>query len=171
MTSTASAADGEIRARLGEQVARFCPAWFRDQIDDIVQIAWLRLQRAREKDERNRNPEAFFLSRVAYCATIDEIRRRQRRREVPLAGPAQNLSTSAADPASAAGAKEIGVAIRACLARLLPNRRAAVAIYLRGHTAPETGKLLGWPLKRAENMIFRGLADLRRCLARKGVTP
>jgi hypothetical protein len=28
---------------------------------------------------------------------------------------------------------------------------------------------MGWDAKRAENLIFRGLADLRSCLDRKGV--
>ena len=81
---------------------------------------------------------------------------------VPAAGP---------DPAERAAAEEIGRAIRACLARLLPNRRLAVTLYLQGHTGPETASILGWSLKRAENMIFRGLADLRACLTRRGITP
>jgi RNA polymerase sigma-70 factor (ECF subfamily) len=171
MTPSGSADEGEFRTRLGEQVARYCPAWLRDEAEDIAQIAWMRLERARESNERNRRPGASLLARVAYCATIDEIRRRRRRREVPLDGPAESLPAQAVDPASAAGGTEIGTGIRSCLARLLPNRRAAVTLYLQGHTAPETGRLLGWSLKRSENMIFRGLADLRRCLASKGITP
>jgi RNA polymerase sigma-70 factor (ECF subfamily) len=75
------------------------------------------------------------------------------------------------DPARAAGAREIGQAIQGCLTTLLPNRRRAVTLYLQGHTGPQTGAILGWSLKRAENMIFRGIADLRHCLAGKGVTP
>jgi RNA polymerase sigma-70 factor (ECF subfamily) len=163
--------DGELRARLLEQVARFCPSWLRDQVDDIAQIAWLRLERAREKSERNRSPGTSLIARVAYCATIDEVRRRRRRREVPLDGPAEVMPTAAVDPAAEASGKEIGRGIRACLARLRPERRVAVTFYLQGHTAPETRTLLGWSLKRAENMIFRGMADLRRCLASKGITP
>lgn len=171
MTPTGSTEAGELRTRLAEQVVRFCPAWLRDQADDIVQIAWLRLERAREKDERNRNPGTSLIARVAYCATIDEIRRRRRRKEVPLDVPAETLPARAISPASATSAREIGSGIRSCLAGLLPNRRAAVALYLQGHTAPQTGILLGWSLKRAENMIFRGLGDLRRCLASRGITP
>jgi len=171
MTPTGSAGEGEFRTRLREQVARYCPAWLRAEAEDIVQVAWLRLERARESDERNRPPGPSLIARVAYCATVDEIRRRRRRKEVPLDGPAQTLPAAAVDPASAARAGEIGLGIRSCLSRLLPNRRAAVTLYLQGHTAPETGRLLGWSLKRSENMIFRGLADLRRCLASKGLTP
>ena len=51
------------------------------------------------------------------------------------------------------------------------NRSLAVTLYLHGHTAPETGRLLGWSTSKVESLIFRGLADLRQCLAAKGHTP
>jgi RNA polymerase sigma-70 factor (ECF subfamily) len=68
-------------------------------------------------------------------------------------------------------AREIGIAVRDCLVRLAPSRCLAVTLYLQGHTAPETSRILGWTPRRTENLIFRGMADLRRCLVRKGVTP
>lgn len=163
--------DAERRAYLGEQVARYTPPWLSARVDDIVQTAWLRVDEAGRKNERNRDPGPSLLSRVAYCATVDEIRRHRRRREVPVAAEQDFPSTGGLDPARAASSHEIGLSIQDCLGNLLPNRRAAVALYLQGHSSPETGAILGWPLKRAENMIFRGMADLRRCLAGKGVTP
>ena len=156
---------------LREQVTRYSPPWLRDRVDDIVQIAWLRLEEAGKKNERNRNPGPSLLSRVAYCATVDEIRRHRRRREVPVGEEHELPAVRQADPAREASAREIGRAIQGCLTTLLPNRRRAVTLYLQGHTGPQTGAILGWSLKRAENMIFRGLADLRHCLAGKGVTP
>ena len=161
----------ERRERLREQVARYCPAWLRDRLDDIVQVAWLRLDAAEKKSERNRDPGPSLLSRVAYCATVDEIRRHRRRREVSVAEEQELPAANVVDPARATASREIGRAIQSCLLGLPPNRKLAVALYLQGHTGPETGTILGWNLKRAENMIFRGLADLRRCLAGKGVTP
>ena len=163
--------DAARRAQLRRQVSRYCPPWLRDKLDDIVQIAWLRLDEAGKKNERNRAPGPSLLSRVAYCATVDEIRRHRRRREVPVGEEQEMPAARVVDPARAAGSREIGVAIRECLSGLLLPRKLAVTLYLQGHTGPETGTILGWPLKRAENMIFRGLGDLRRCLAGKGVTP
>jgi len=66
---------------------------------------------------------------------------------------------------------QIAAGIRSCLSRLSERRRVAVTLYLQGHTAPQTGRILGWKLKRAESMISRGMADLRRCLAAKGLKP
>ena len=163
--------DAERRAYLGERVARYTPPWLSDRVEDIVQTAWLRVDAAGRKNERNRDPGPSLLSRVAYCATVDEIRRHRRRREVPVGEEHEMPAAKQINPAQAAGAREIGRAIQGCLTGLLPNRRLAVTLYLQGHTGPETGSILGWSLKRAENMIFRGLADLRHCLAGKGVTP
>ena len=34
---------------------------------------------------------------------------------------------------------------------------------------PEVASILKWRAKTAENLVYRGLADLRRCLATKGL--
>lgn len=160
-----------LRISFHRLTLRFCPPWLRSEADDIAQEAWLRLDRAIKKNERNRNPGPSLLARVAYCATIDEIRKRRRLREVPSEEAVETPARGAGDPDRSVAAREIGEGIRYCLGRLLPNRRRAVTLYLQGHSSPETGAVLGWSLKRAENMIFRGLADLRRCLAARGLKP
>ncbi len=158
--------DAALRARLHEHVARYCPAWLRDEADDIAQKAWLRLRGApAERGE----PGPALIARVAYCATVDEIRRRRRRREVPLDDrPAAHPD---GDPARAVGAHELRRSIEECLARMLRDRRLAVTLRLLGHSVPDCARLLDWPAKRAENLVLRGLSDLRRCLASKGIEP
>jgi len=163
--------DDALRQQLRVGVARYCPRWLTDQTDDIVHVAWLRLRAAFEKDERNRPPGTSLISRVAYCATIDEIRRSRRRREVPMSDAREIQEPVTVDPARASASREIATGIRFCLSRLTDTRKVAVTLYLQGHTAPQTGRILGWKLKKAENMIFRGIADLRRCLAGKGLKP
>lgn len=161
----------ELRRQLRRHVVRFCPSWLREHIEDIVQIAWMRLQRARERSERNRTPGATLIARVAFCAAMDESRRLRRRREVNLDAAKDKPWTATEDPSVAAHAGEIRRAIRECLVSIRENRSLAVTLYLQGHTAPQTARLLRWSLTKTENLIYRGLADLRRCLAAKGFTP
>ena len=47
----------------------------------------------------------------------------------------------------------------------------AVTLYLQGHSVPEAARVLDWPAKRTENLVYRGLADLRECLMKKGIQP
>jgi RNA polymerase sigma-70 factor (ECF subfamily) len=67
--------------------------------------------------------------------------------------------------------RELGAAVRACLRSMKRERRLALVLYLQQHTVPEAARLLGWAAKRTENLVYRGLADLRQCLLAKGHTP
>jgi RNA polymerase sigma-70 factor (ECF subfamily) len=110
---------------------------------------------------------------VAYTTLVDEIRRRKRRPEASLddeAGTAP-VATTAPGPEAAYAARQIGEAIRDCLRQLVRDRRLALTLYLEGHTVPQAAALLDWSAKRTENLVYRGLADLRRCLSEKGITP
>jgi RNA polymerase sigma-70 factor (ECF subfamily) len=46
-----------------------------------------------------------------------------------------------------------------------------VTLYLQGHSVPDAARILDWPAKRTENLVYRGLADLRACLSNKGLRP
>ena len=75
------------------------------------------------------------------------------------------------DPERAAGSRRAGEGIRGCLRRLAPDRRVAVVLHLQGHTVREVAEMLGWNAKRADNLVYRGLSDLRKCLTAKGIEP
>ncbi|GDX79183.1 hypothetical protein LBMAG42_09940 [Deltaproteobacteria bacterium] len=157
----------EVRRRLVGAVARHCPAWLRSDADDIVQHAMLRVVEGGATVVN-----ATYLNRVAYCATIDEIRRRRARKmdsgeevpDAPSAAPADN-------PGRIAEGRQVGEAIRDCLAGLNEARCRAVGLYLEGNTVPEIARVLDTALKNAENLVYRGLEGLRSCLAGKGVSP
>ncbi len=162
-----------MRKQLERAVRRVCPRWLSNQADDIVQRAVMRVLAILRQGEGAAPPSASYLWKVAYTATVDEIRRSRRQREVPLGEDQSEPVTRAAgdDPASQITRREIGEAIRDCLLRLVEARRAAVTLYLHGHTVPEAAALLRSEAKRIENLVYRGLADLRRCLSAKGLEP
>ena len=166
-----------LRSALVEAVARTCPRSLGDQADDIVQVAWLRIEELRRRSEGREELSSFYLRRTAYSAVIDELRRRRRRAEVALPTPDaeggghHEIPGAAPTPEQHSAGREIGEAIRVCLGALVRPRRLAVALQLQGHSVPEVGSLLGWSVKKAENLVYRGLADLRACLAAKGLKP
>lgn len=165
--------DAALRARLSRVVSRTCPPWARAQREDIVQAAMIRVLRARARREDDVVLPAAYLWKVAYTATIDEIRKLRAKREVSLAADSSTelVDARALGPERVAEAAEISAAIRECLATLNDARRQAVTLYLQGHSVPEIGRLLGWPTKRAENMVYRGLAELRGHLKGRGLRP
>lgn len=160
-----------VRRELSRAVVRICPRWLADRADDLVQVALMRVLDAQPQGEGNAPVAASYLRRAAYSALVDEIRRLRRRQEVPLDAdsPADETPVEAPSPEARAAGRELGRAIRECLKRLVAPRRYAVALHLQGHSVPESARILGWAAKRTENLVYRGLADLRSCLVTKGV--
>jgi RNA polymerase sigma-70 factor (ECF subfamily) len=165
----------ELRSILLRAVRRACPRWLADRAEDLAQAAVIRVLEARREGE---GPfPASYLYKVAYTTLIDEIRRLRRRPEVPWeddadeAGPSGPPRAETPDPLSALAAAEVGQAIEGCLAQLAEPRRLAVTLHLQGHSVPEAAALLGWEEKRTENLVYRGMAELRRCLDSRGVAP
>jgi RNA polymerase sigma-70 factor, ECF subfamily len=160
-----------LRRNLVRAVAAVCPRWMANHAEDLVQDALIRLVDLLGRKEGNDKLSALYLRKAAYSVVVDEIRRRRRRQEVPLddGTTAIDCASDAPDPERLSSAGETGQAIRDCLGRLIRPRRLAVTLYLQGHGVNEAARLLSWPAKKAENLIYRGLADLRGCLEAKGI--
>lgn len=161
----------EIRRRLSRAVIRICPHWLAAHSEDIVQVAMLRvLNAARGRGEGSPDLSSLYVEKTAYSAMVDEIRRHRRRREDSAEGMLDVAGgRSDSDPESVVAAREVADGLRACLAILRSPRRLAVTLHLQGHSVPEVASILKWRIKRAENLVYRGLADLRRCLSMKGL--
>jgi RNA polymerase sigma-70 factor (ECF subfamily) len=169
----------QLRERLRRAVRRSCPGWIADDADDLVQVAMLRLlDRVRDRENHDDEHVAAFnssyLYKVAYSAVVDEIRRRRARREVAIEDHDEMpraIETRTPDPQRRTEARQLRAAIADCLSRLIVPRRRAVTLHLHGHSTGETAALLGRELKQARNLIYRGLADLRQCLKKRGIRP
>ncbi len=159
-----------LRSKLARAVRTSCPPWLGNSVEDIIQSAMLRVMEIAKRSEGEIEFKSSYLWKVAYSALVDEIRRLRRRREVEfMEGALHFQRPSFPDPERAAESNEIGDRVDDCLTRLLNSRRSAVTAYLHGHTVPETARLLGWTVKKAENLVYRGLAELRECLKSKGI--
>ena len=158
-----------LRAELLHAIRKICPSWLASEAEDLAQLATGRVL-DRLKDGSGVTLQRAYLYRVAYSVLVDEIRRRRRRPEVQI-DPDFVASSGEPSPDRRLKAHEIAAAIRRCLSKLITDRRRAVTLHLLGHSTAEIVALLGWQRKQAENLIFRGMSDLRACLTAGGVTP
>jgi len=166
---TAVQVDESVRARLELTVRRVCPVWMRDELDDLIQMSVMRVLRSTSAMALTPG----YLSRVAYSAVIDEIRRKKRRNEVN-ATPSlfeRVADEGAASPEQLARSRQVGAVVLECLEQLATARKRAVLLYLQGHTVPEVAQLLDWSPKKASNAVYRGLDDLRALLRKRGFSP
>ncbi len=164
----------KLREALAYAVKRVCPGWLSDRSEDIVQASIIRVMEIRRRSEGKREFSSSYLWRVAHSALVDEIRRLRRLQEIPLedsSGGETPWAHRDPGPERAVAGAELGKGIQDCLSRLIDPRRRAVILYLMGHTVPEAAQLLGWDNKRTENLVYRGLENLRDCLKSKGLKP
>jgi RNA polymerase sigma-70 factor (ECF subfamily) len=164
----------ELRKEIVRAVRSLCPRWLASRADDLVQAALLRILELRQRSEHREDLSSFYLKRVAYSALVDEIRRLERRREMPLEGDDGEplpLASPSPGPEKLQAGRELGEGIRVCLAALLRPRQLAVTLYLQDVSVVEAARLLGWELKQTRNLVYRGLGDLRLCLKAKGFHP
>jgi RNA polymerase sigma-70 factor (ECF subfamily) len=165
-----------LRHELTRAVARVCPAWLTAQRDDLVQAAVMRvMQRFQGREIASEGVAPFtssYLYKVAHSVLVDEIRRVRRRQETDLDDQvADQVTVTTADPERMVASAEIGRGIQCCLSKMKQERRLAVTLYLQGHTVAEAARILDWSPKRTENLVYRGLADLRVCLTCRGIEP
>lgn len=163
-----------LRAEIVRAVRSLCPKWLASRAEDLVQVALIKILELRRRNEQDRELSSFYLKRVAYSALVDEIRRLERRRESPLEtddGEPLPLASSSPGPERRQESRELGSGIRDCLGGLHRQRQLAVTMYLQDVSVVETARLLGWELKQTRNLVYRGLADLRRCLQERGFHP
>jgi len=160
-----------LRAELVRAIVRQCPPWLADRADDMAQNAVMRVLEILRRGEGSPALPSSYLQKVAYSAVIDELRRVRRHTEVPLEDGEEAMAppTEAPDPERISAGKELGRAIRHCLGRMVRPRGLAVTLHLQGHNVKELAQLLGFNVKRADNLVYRGLSDLRDCLRAKGI--
>ena len=166
----------KLRQDFVRAVARLCPGWLSSQREDLVQAAVMRVMHIMNGQADGSEKEAAFASsylyRVAHSALVDEIRRTTRRQETALDdATVDRIAVTVQDPERVAASRQIGRGIQDCLGRMHRDRRLAVTLYLQGHSVPDASRVLDWPAKRTENLVYRGLADLRECLLNKGIQP
>ncbi len=168
----------DLRQRVTKAVTRVMPRWLDSRRDDLVQASMVRILEIIERRERNDRFPTSYLQKVAHAVLVDEIRKFRRRREEALTEEAEaRYGKATVDtpelPAleRQAQAREAGAAISACLRALRESRRQALVLYLQGYSVPEAAGHLGWTVKKTENLVYRGLGDLRGCLRQKGIEP
>ncbi|MGZ6077277.1 MAG: RNA polymerase sigma factor [Myxococcaceae bacterium] len=150
----------ELRAVLLRAVNHHCPSYLRSQAEDLAHTAWLRIVE-RQGGEDLATLQPSYLWRVAFTVVIDEIRRRSARMA--------QAETLQAVPRPMVPGPDLGAEIRNCLERLPEARQLPVILHLQGFRNDEVGRALQFNEKRAENLIYRGLEQLRRCLSARGI--
>ncbi len=144
-----------IRLVLERAIRSRCFGLLASARDDLVQSAMVRILERDRHEELGRRG-ASYAWRVAQSVMVDELRRLGRERRL-AESVSEEKRRSWVDPAGT-------IQLQQCLGRLEERRRMAVTLHLSGLRIPEVARAAGWTEKTAENLIYRGLDDLRALL-------
>lgn len=138
------------------------------ELDEAEQEVRIRLWRACGDAENIARLSASYLQRVVNSAALDLIRRRRRAERLEAI---DDLPLVDSRPAADAGAvaDSLATLVEAALGELVPTRRVVVRLHLEGMERDAIGDALGWSEGKTRNLLYRGLADLRAALVRRGV--
>ncbi len=162
----------ELSGRVRAAVRRSCPPYLAAQAEDIAQNVLLKLMKKFGEHEEKPTFSSIYLLKAAHGETVDEIRRRSRRREqTGMEDAMLGRTLDVPDPEQETVARSLGTEIRRCLEGIVPSRRVAVTLHLLGCPVPEVARRIGCPEKSADNRVYRGLKNLRECLEAKGLKP
>ena len=147
-------------------VDRLCRSWDASDREDMIQSSLLKLLEGWRRSRPSRGYNSAYLARLARSVVADEARRRRRRSETPY-GDCDGEPSPVSDPERLVRARALFTDLEDALCQLSSNRRVAVELALRGLSMAEVAEEIGGSVKRAENLITRGRADLRRLLAKQ----
>lgn len=142
-------------------------------VDEVLQEVRIRLWRTFPESEQIERVNASYVYRTAASAALDLLRRRrgkaaQRTESVDARGDA--LPPDRREPHGELEGRELTEQIVRALGSIPASRRPVVRMYLAGYTREEIGRLLGWTEAKTRNLLYRGLADLRRRLGEIGIS-
>jgi RNA polymerase sigma factor (sigma-70 family) len=171
----ASAALDALIARCAGKVRLVGRAYRLDpsEVDEVFQEVRVRIWTAMGSGETIAALASSYVYRTATSVALDMIRRRRSKREamsdpIHLVSDPADRETGAEDRMDL---QELGGVIAEALAELPTSRRGPVRMYLDGYDKEEIAAVLGWTEPKTRNLLYRGLADLRDALARRGVGP
>lgn len=162
---------GAVVPLVRSAVRRRLPRSLRDQHEDLVQQALVRVTHAYRRDP-DRSLNRSYLGLVAHSVVRDALRRSRRERVFPATPELRSApACRTSDPERVVGQAQAVASIRAGLARLSDARRSAVQHYLIGHSIREVADAMDIGVKSAENLVYRGLGQLRGYLTEQGHAP
>jgi RNA polymerase sigma factor (sigma-70 family) len=133
-------------------------------LDELFQEIRIRLWNALEDPELIEALSGSYVYRTATSAAVDLIRRRRKGgSQVPLDANLRDDNPS--NPITQQEARDAGEEISRALEELDERRRPVVRMYLAGYNHREIAEILGWSQGSTRNLLYRGLADLRKGLS------
>jgi RNA polymerase sigma factor (sigma-70 family) len=151
------------------QIYKFNPGRFGLDPEDICQEIKIKLWRVRSYEKEIANFPSY-IRKVVSSSVIDMLRKVKREEDVFLHEKQKRISEMKADYLSELAAREqLRDKLAEAVGLLIESRRRVVKLFLMDMTIEEIAAFYGWSKDKTRNLLYRGLADLKRLLQDKDI--
>jgi len=131
--------------------------------EDILQEVKVRIWKLVASERAIVSP-APYIRKIVSSAVIDQLRKRRREADL-FHNEQQRISERESSYCGEAARKRafeqtVGRAVE----KLIDSRRQVVKLYLLNLSIPEISDYMGWSQNKTRNLLYRGLADIRKSL-------
>jgi RNA polymerase sigma factor (sigma-70 family) len=151
------------------QIYKFNPGRFGLDPEDICQEIKIKLWRVLSHEKEIANFPSY-IRKVVSSSVIDMLRKVKREEDVFLHEKQKRISEMKADYLSELAAREqLRDKLAEAVGLLIESRRRVVKLFLLDMTIEEIAAFYGWSKDKTRNLLYRGMADLKRLLQDKDI--
>jgi RNA polymerase sigma factor (sigma-70 family) len=151
------------------QICKFSPGRFGIDPEDICQEVRIKLWRVLSLEKEISNFPSY-LKKIVSSSVIDMLRKLRRDEGIILLEKQNRISEMKADYHSQLSAQEpLREKLAEAVGLLIESRRRVVKLYLMDLTIDEIAAFYGWSKNKTRNLLYRGLADLKKLLREKDI--
>ncbi len=122
------------------------------------------------KSEKEISNYPSYIKKIVHSSVIDVLRKRKRDEGIYSQVKQNKISETKKNYATELQNEEYyKEIITAAVDSLIESRRRAVKLFLLGMTIEEISAFYSWSQHRARNLVYRGLADLKKMLIKKEI--
>ncbi len=122
------------------------------------------------KSEKEIGNYPSYIKKIVHSSVIDVLRKRKRDEGIYSQVKQNKISETKKDYAAELQNEEYyKEIIAAAVDSLIESRRRAVKLFLLGMTIEEISTFYSWSQHRTRNLLYRGLADLKKMLKKKEI--
>ncbi len=136
--------------------------------EDIIQEIKARLWKRLASEKKLAHPPSY-IKKVVSSVLIDEIRKARMQEKAVRRTIEEKSRLLKSSRPNQQSDEYIAQALEEAVGSLVESRRRAVKLFLFGLTVEEISSVLRWSQDKTRNLVYRGLADIKEILSRKGV--
>jgi len=169
--------DGEKFEEIIDRFARFIEANIQKfdpqkngiDPDDLSQEIKIKLWKILQ-DEKNIHNYSSYIRKIVDSTVIDQLRRFRRQAGIIKVEKRKKISDYKSQYSmSSTSERDHSEIIGKAIESLMESRRKPVRLFLLNMTLEEISIYLNWSRDKTRNLLYRGLADLKRILKDKGI--